>query len=134
MSPTKKALLATLLCLMLVTLAAFSGAAQTPPVAPHAYFDGPWEAEPHSGHNTSIPYTLRATSLVPRVYMPLVVRDLVPFYEGLWEREPNNTASQANGSLHSGREYYGYANDGQWPFVLVAGGIPHDETAGRDAD
>jgi hypothetical protein len=45
------------------------------------------------------------------IYLPLVLRDYIAYFEGPWEQEPNNNALQANGPLRSGRDYYGYPND-----------------------
>ena len=45
------------------------------------------------------------------VYLPLVMRDYIAYFEGPWEVEPNNSYLQANGPLRSGRDYYGYPND-----------------------
>ncbi|OQA12103.1 MAG: hypothetical protein BWY63_03809 [Chloroflexi bacterium ADurb.Bin360] len=41
------------------------------------------------------------------VYLPLALRNYVTYFEGPWEREPNDTWQQANGPLVSGRTYYG---------------------------
>jgi hypothetical protein len=54
-----------------------------------------------------IPVTLRVWHVAARVYLPLVKRD----FTGPWESEPNNTYTEANGPLVSGKFYYGYPND-----------------------
>ncbi len=46
-----------------------------------------------------------------RVFLPITLRDYVQYFEGPWEQEDNDRASQANGPLRSGREYYGYPDD-----------------------
>jgi hypothetical protein len=50
-------------------------------------------------------------STTRRVYLPLVLRDNMAYFEGPWEQEPNDTYLQANGPLHSERDYYGYPDD-----------------------
>jgi len=55
--------------------------------------------------------TVTPTATAIKGYLPLVLRDYVAYFEGPWEVEPNNTYLQANGSLRSGRDYYGYPND-----------------------
>ncbi len=50
-------------------------------------------------------------SFLTRIYLPLVLRDYLTYFEGPWEVEPNNTYLEANGPLRSGRDYYGYPND-----------------------
>jgi hypothetical protein len=47
---------------------------------------------------------------LPTIYFPLVLRDFISFFTGS-EREPNNTASQANGPLASGQPVTGLPND-----------------------
>jgi len=52
------------------------------------------------------------------VYLPLVLRDYIAYFEGPWEVEPNNNYLQANGPLRSGRDYYGYPNDAKDYFSI----------------
>jgi uncharacterized repeat protein (TIGR01451 family) len=61
------------------------------------------------------------------VYLPLVMRNFVVYYEGPWETEPNNTYLQANGPIRSGRVYYGYPNDDRdyWSFYAARPGAIH---------
>ena len=59
--------------------------------------------------------------LIPRryhVYLPLVLRDYVRYFDGPWEIEPNNSWQEANGPLISGRDYYGYPNDARDYFSI----------------
>ncbi len=46
-----------------------------------------------------------------RIYLPYALKDYVPYFEGPWEKEPNNTYLTANGPLRSGRDYNGYPDD-----------------------
>jgi len=46
-----------------------------------------------------------------KTYVPLTLRDYVRVFPGPWEREPNNSYLEANGSIFSGQDYYGYPND-----------------------
>ena len=48
---------------------------------------------------------------VSSVSLPLVLQGYMPYFEGPWEREDNDRASQANGPLRSGQDYYGYPDD-----------------------
>jgi hypothetical protein len=43
--------------------------------------------------------------------MPVDTRNLLPYFAGPWEIEPNNSSTQANGPLEPGRTYYGYPDD-----------------------
>ncbi len=45
------------------------------------------------------------------VYLPLLMSDHVPYFEGPWEVEDNDSSQQANGPLRSGQDYYGYPDD-----------------------
>ncbi|MBC7250254.1 MAG: hypothetical protein H5T62_08210, partial [Anaerolineae bacterium] len=45
------------------------------------------------------------------VFLPLVLRDYIRYFEGPWEMEPNNSYLEANGPLRSGQDYYGYPSD-----------------------
>jgi hypothetical protein len=60
--------------------------------------------------NTSPAYNVAVRSY--EVYLPVVLRDYVSYFEGPWEREDNDTPEQANGALYSGRDYYGRHDDG----------------------
>jgi len=46
------------------------------------------------------------------IYIPLALRNYLSYFPGPLEAEPNNTAAQANGPLHSAQDYFGYPNDG----------------------
>jgi len=48
---------------------------------------------------------------ISRIYLPLVVRDYIRYFEGPWEKDPNDRWWQANGPLISERDYYGYPDD-----------------------
>jgi len=61
--------------------------------------------------STNPPASVAKINCYGTVYLPLVLRNYVAYFEGPWEVEPNNTYLQANGSLRSGRDYYGYPND-----------------------
>ncbi len=52
------------------------------------------------------------------VYVPLVSRNHVTYFEGPFEVEPNNSAAEANGPLRSGRDYNGYPNDARDYFSI----------------
>jgi hypothetical protein len=56
--------------------------------------------------------------VVYNVYLPLTMRDYISYFEGPWEREPNNSYLEANGPLRSGRDYYGYPNDAKDYFSI----------------
>ncbi len=45
------------------------------------------------------------------IYMPMVLKDYMHYFEGPMEVEPNDTYLQANGPLRSGRDYTGYPDD-----------------------
>ncbi|MFQ5616064.1 MAG: LVIVD repeat-containing protein [Anaerolineales bacterium] len=45
------------------------------------------------------------------VFLPLLTHNFISYFNGPWEKEPNNTASQSNGPLRSGTDYFGYPND-----------------------
>jgi len=61
--------------------------------------------------STNPPASVAKINCYSTIYLPLVLRDYVAYFEGPWEVEPNNTYLQANGSLRSGQDYYGYSND-----------------------
>jgi uncharacterized repeat protein (TIGR01451 family) len=44
-------------------------------------------------------------------YLPLTLGDYFAYFEGLWEKEENDSYLQANGPLRSGQDYYGYPDD-----------------------
>jgi hypothetical protein len=46
-----------------------------------------------------------------QVYLPSVLRSHTLYYKGPWEAEPNDSYTQANGPLRSGKDYYGYPDD-----------------------
>ena len=63
-----------------------------------------------------------AVSVLCRSYLPLVLRDHVSYFEGPWEREPNNSYLEANGALRSGRNYYGYPDEKDYFSVYLRTG------------
>lgn len=44
-------------------------------------------------------------------YLPSIMNNFVYYFEGPWEVEPNNDWLHANGSLRSGKNYYGYPDE-----------------------
>ncbi len=46
-----------------------------------------------------------------RVFVPVVMKNVVGHYNAAWESEPNNSYLQANGALNSGQIYRGLHND-----------------------
>ncbi|MCS7283698.1 MAG: hypothetical protein RMK65_06855 [Anaerolineae bacterium] len=55
-----------------------------------------------------------------KIYLPLVLRDYISYFEGPCEQEDNDRSSQANGPLYSGRYYCGYPNDWyDWFYVYL---------------
>lgn len=57
------------------------------------------------------------------IYLPLVLRDYISYFEGPCEQEDNDRAGQANGPLRSGRDYCGYPNDEyDWFFITLRTG------------
>jgi len=71
---------------------------------------GAWRTDVGGNTDQGAAYVFQLTQEY-RVYLPLVTRDHVTYFEGPWEVEPNDSYLQANGPLHSGRDYYGYPND-----------------------
>jgi len=57
-----------------------------------------------------------------RIYLPLVLRNHMVYFEGPWESEDNDSCTAANGPLRSGRDYLGYPDDTDdyYYFVLSA--------------
>lgn len=45
------------------------------------------------------------------LYLPMTMRTLPLFFEGPWEQEDNDFASQANGPIRLNRDYFGYPDD-----------------------
>ena len=52
------------------------------------------------------------------VYLPLVLRDYMAYFEGPWEEEDNDSYAEANGPLRSDRDYYGYPDDAKDYFSI----------------
>lgn len=53
------------------------------------------------------------------IYLPLVLRDYISYFEGPCEQEDNDRAGQANGPLRSGQDYCGYPDDEyDWFFIM----------------
>jgi PKD repeat protein len=66
--------------------------------------------------------TLGVVALRPRtIYLPIVLKGFPLCFEGPWEVEDNDSASQANGLLCSGQEYYAYPDDANDYFSLHSG-------------
>ena len=64
------------------------------------------------GGTSEIPiYTLSFSAHSCHIYLPVIYQNYIPYFEGAFEQEPNNTSAQANGLLHSGKAYQGYPND-----------------------
>jgi len=66
-----------------------------------------------------------------RIYLPLVLRNHMVYFEGPWESEDNDSCTAANGPLRSGRDYLGYPNDVKDYFSVhlrTAGSITVDLT------
>lgn len=64
------------------------------------------------GNDGVIPvYNLSLTTWGCRLYLPLVLKDYKPFFEGPFEMEDNDSPAQANGPLRSGQDYQGYPDD-----------------------
>jgi hypothetical protein len=64
-------------------------------------------------------FAAEGTFLVPhRVFLPALLKDVVDYYTGEGENEPNNTSLQANGALVSGQLYRGAHNDERDYFSL----------------
>jgi len=59
-----------------------------------------------------------------RVYLPLGLRNYVRMFAGPMELEPNDSYPEANGSIYSGQDYYGYPNDEKdyFSFYMREGG------------
>ncbi len=57
----------------------------------------------------------------PLVYVPLVLRNYLHYFDGPCEIEPNNTYTQANGPLRSGVNYCGYPDDAKDYFSVYLG-------------
>jgi serine protease len=62
--------------------------------------------------------TFTATSTQPshntppgKVYLPMLLRDFISYFEGPWEREDNDSAAQANGPIRFNTAYSGYPDD-----------------------
>ncbi len=55
-------------------------------------------------------------------YLPIVCKNVLSYFAGPWEVEPNNGWSQANGPIHSLQYYYGYPNDTEDFFSFLASG------------
>lgn len=53
-----------------------------------------------------------------RIFLPLVSKDYVPYFEGPMELEPNNTYLTANGPLRSARDYNGHPDDAKDYFSI----------------
>ena len=72
------------------------------------------------GGNDIIPtYTLSFTTRSCHVYLPLVLKNYVAYFEGPLEQEENDSSAQANGPLHSGRDYYGKPDDTEDYFSFI---------------
>jgi hypothetical protein len=69
-----------------------------------------------TGHFVRLPPGKPYTGLLPGV-----LGSYRPFFEGTWEREPNNSADEANGPLRSGKAYQGYPNDKKDYFSVETG-------------
>ena len=66
--------------------------------------------------NTSPAYNVVVASY--EVYLPVVLREYVPYYAGPCEREDNDSYQQVNGALYSGQDYYGYPDDARDYFTI----------------
>jgi hypothetical protein len=69
-------------------------------------------------------YVASSDGLSPTtVFLPLVARNLISYFDGPWEVEPNNDWQHANGPVRSGRDYYGYPDQKDyWSVYLPANG------------
>ncbi|MEM4204931.1 MAG: SBBP repeat-containing protein [Candidatus Methanomethylicaceae archaeon] len=70
------------------------------------------------GEPCSDAFVIKMRVKILSVYLPLMLRDYISYFEGPWEQEPNNSAQEANGPLRSGRDYYGYPNDAKDYFSI----------------
>jgi len=71
------------------------------------------------------------------LFLPLILKNSVQYFEGPWEVEDNDSASQANGPLRSSKDYYGHHDDASDYFFFhhSGGGLItiHMDTAAADA-
>ena len=66
----------------------------------------------------TITVTVTDVTEIYTIFLPLTLRDLISYFEGPWEQEPNNSYLEANGPLRSGQDYYGYPNDAKDYFSI----------------
>jgi hypothetical protein len=57
----------------------------------------------------------------PRLYLPVLFKNYLHYFDGSCEIEPNNTYTQANGPLRSGLNYCGYPDDAKDYFSVYLG-------------
>jgi len=53
------------------------------------------------------------------VYLPLVLKNYVAYFEGPLEQEENDSSAQANGPLRSGQDYFGKPDDAEDYFSFI---------------
>lgn len=61
--------------------------------------------------HTPTPTPTQNTPTAQKVYLPLAMRSFTNYFEGIWEKEDNDSAEQANGPLLLNTTYFGYPDD-----------------------
>lgn len=50
-------------------------------------------------------------AFITKTYLPVAMNNYISYFDGPWEKEPNNADYEANGAIHSDQDYFGYPND-----------------------
>ena len=89
----------------------------------------PWITPAPTGTptRTSTPTITRTPTCTPTTVppdrftniLPYTLNNLITYFVGPWEREPNNTYETANGPLMLNQAYYGYPNDSEDRFYFI---------------
>ncbi|MCB0000528.1 MAG: hypothetical protein KDE56_32405, partial [Anaerolineales bacterium] len=55
---------------------------------------------------------------ITSIYLPILLKDRIRYFEGPWEQEDNDSAEQANGPLRPNQTYNGYPDDAKDYFFI----------------